>query len=448
MSRTAIILAAGQGTRMKSDLPKVLHEVGGKAMVDWSIDLAHAAGCERVIVVSSPGNEALKAHVAKRLGESALAVQSPALGTGHAVLSAKTTLGAFTGDCVVLYGDTPLIPVDAVNEAFSAVATGAGLSVLGFENPVPGAYGRLIEGEDGSIRRIVEAKDATPEELAVTLCNSGVMAGRTELMFKLLDQVGNDNANGEYYLTDLVGLANQAGDRVVAVRCDMNSVMGVNSRIELAAAEAVFQARTRKDMMASGVTLTAPDSVFFCWDTELAADVTVEPHVVFGPGVSVARNARIRAFSHLEGATVGEGCEVGPYARLRPGAVLGPSVRIGNFVEVKKTTLGEGAKANHLSYLGDGFVGAGANIGAGTIFCNYDGFNKHVTRVGDGAFIGSNSALVAPVEIGDRAMVGSGSVITKDVPADALALGRARQTEKPGHAAAFRKAQSEKKAGS
>lgn len=446
MSRSAIILAAGKGTRMKSGLPKVLHNVGGRAMIDWSIDLAEQAGCTRIIVVVSPDSDALSEHVTMRLGSGAVAVQSPALGTGHAVLAARQALGSLTGQTVVLYGDTPLIPVESVQSAFDALGKGAGLAVLGFENPDPGAYGRLIESENGTIARIVEAKDASPEEYAVTLCNSGVMAGHTALMFDLLEKVGNDNANGEYYLTDLVGLANEAGERVEAVRCPMESVMGVNSRSELAAAEAAFQRARRSAFMAEGVTLTSPETVFFSWDTRIGNDVIIEPNVVFGEGVKVAPDARIRAFSHLEGCEVGEACEIGPYARLRPGTVLSKGVRIGNFVEVKNTRVDEGAKANHLSYLGDGFVGAGANIGAGTIFCNYDGFLKHRTEVGEGAFIGSNSALVAPVTIGAGAMVASGSVITEDVPPDALALGRARQIEKPGYAKTFRQQQAKRKA--
>ncbi len=447
MSRSAIILAAGKGTRMKSSLPKVLHKVGGRAMIDWSIDLAEQAGCTRIIVVVSPDSDELSDHVTNRLGSDAVAIQSPPLGTGHAVLSARQALGPLVGQTVVLYGDTPLIPVQSVQSAFDALGNGAGLAVLGFENPVPGAYGRLIESENGTIARIVEAKDANPEEYAVTLCNSGVMAGRTALMFDLLEEVGNDNANGEYYLTDLVGLANDAGERVEVVRCPMESVMGVNSRTELAAAEAAFQRARCNEAMAEGVTLTAPETVFFSWDTRISKDVIIEPHVVFGEGVKIASGAQIRAFSHLEGCEIGEACEVGPYARLRPGSVLSRGAKIGNFVEVKNTRVGEGAKANHLSYLGDGFVGAGANIGAGTIFCNYDGFLKHRTEVGEGAFIGSNSAIVAPVTVGAGAMVASGSVITEDVPPDALAFGRARQVEKPGQAKLFRERQEKKKSG-
>ena len=440
MKRAAIILAAGQGTRMKSNLPKVLHSVGGRTMIDWSIDLARKTGCDRIIVVTSPDNMMLKSHVADALGEDAIAVQSPALGTGHAVLAAREAMAGFDGHVVVLYGDTPLIPVSAVEAAFEALADGASVSVLGFENPEPGAYGRLIRRSDGTIDRIVEAKEATPEEYAVTLCNSGVMAGHAALMFDLLNHVTCNNAKGEYYLTDIVGLANARSGRVVAVPCDMDEVQGVNSRVELAVAEAAFQARRRSEAMVSGVTLVAPETVFFCHDTVLERDVHVEPNVVFGPGVHVHSGARIRAFSHLEGAVVGPDCEVGPYARLRPGAVLESGAKIGNFVEVKNVRMGEGAKANHLSYLGDGSVGAGANIGAGTIFCNYDGYDKHRTEVGKGAFIGSNSALVAPVRIGDGAMVGSGSVVVRDVATDALAVARGEQTEKPGWAARFRAA--------
>ncbi len=445
MKRAAIILAAGQGTRMKSGLPKVLHAVGGRSMIDWSIDLARKTGCERIIIVTSPDNQMLKSHVVDVLGESAIAIQSPALGTGHAVLAARDAMNGFAGQVVVLYGDTPLIPVSAVEAAFDALSDGASVAVLGFENPVPGAYGRLIRRGDGAIDRIVEAREATPEEYAVTLCNSGVMAGDAALMFDLLNHVTCNNAKGEYYLTDIVGLANDRGGRVVAVACDMEDVQGVNSRVELAEAEAAFQSRRRHEAMVSGVTLVAPETVFLCHDTVLERDVYVEPNVVFGPGVHVHSGARIRAFSHIEGAVIGPDCEVGPYARLRPGTVLESGARVGNFVEVKNVRMGEGAKANHLSYLGDGSVGAKANIGAGTIFCNYDGFDKHRTDVGKGAFIGSNSALVAPVRIGDGAMIGSGSVIVRDVTADALAVGRGEQTEKPGWAGRFRAAKMARK---
>lgn len=436
--RAAIILAAGKGTRMKSALPKVLHAVGGRAMIDWSIALADAAGCSRKIVVCSPGQEALQAHIAARLGEDAIAIQDPPLGTGHAVRAAEDALVGFDGALVVLYGDTPLIRPVAVESLFAALDDGAALGVLGFEAADPGAYGRLICDETGGLERIVEARDASPEELVVPLCNSGVMAGHAKEMFALLSKVTNDNAKGEYYLTDIAGLARAAGRRCAVVRCEEADVLGVNSRAELAAAEAAFQERMRAGMMAAGVTLRAPDTVFFSHDTAIGNDVTIEPNVVFGSGVTVEAGATIRAFSHLEGAHVSTDAIIGPYARLRPGAEIGEGAHVGNFVEIKNVRLGAAAKVNHLAYAGDGSIGAGANIGAGTIFCNYDGFAKHETHVGADAFVGSNSALVAPVRIGDGAYVGSGSVITADVGADALAIARARQVERDGWAVRFR----------
>jgi bifunctional UDP-N-acetylglucosamine pyrophosphorylase/glucosamine-1-phosphate N-acetyltransferase len=437
-ARAAVILAAGKGERMKSPLPKVLHPVGGRAMIDHAIDAALTLGCARIVVVVGTHAPAVRAHVAARLGESALAVQDPPLGTGHAVLAAKEALAGFEGDVVVTYADAPLVTAEAVEGLFALRGAGADLAVLGFEAQDPGAYGRLVMPEGGNLARIVEAKDASPEELKIRACNSGVLAGDAGLLFDLLGKVGNANAKGEYYLTDVVGLAVAAGRAVRVAFASEAEVAGVNSQAELAVAEAAFQTRRRQALMASGVTLTAPGTVYLSWDTQIGPGARLEPQIVFGPGVTVAGGATIRAFSYLEGATVAPGAIIGPYARLRPGAVIGPDAHIGNFVEVKNVAVGAGAKANHLSYLGDGSVGAGANIGAGTIFCNYDGFDKHQTHVGEGAFVGSNSALVAPVTIGKGAYTGSGSVITRDVAPDALALERSIQTEKPGWAAAFR----------
>lgn len=436
--RAAIILAAGQGTRMKSSRPKVLHEVAGRAMLDWSIALAESVGCAPIVVVTSPGAPAVAAHVEARLGRASVAIQDPALGTGHAVRCGLPALDGFEGDVVVLYGDTPLIPADAVERLFQALDHGDALGVLGFEAADPGAYGRLVQNEEGDLEAIVEASEATPDQLAITLCNSGVMAGRADTLSSLLMRITNDNAKGEYYLTDAVGLARADGLGCRVAVCSETDVLGVNSRVELAAAEAAFQASRRRALMEAGVTMQAPETVYLSHDTQIAPDVLLEPHIVFGPGVSIASGARIRAFSHIEGAQIGEACEVGPYARLRPGAVLEASVKIGNFVELKKTHMARGAKANHLAYLGDGRVGEAANIGAGTIFCNYDGYTKNLTEIGAGAFIGSNSALVAPVQIGEGAYVGSGSVITGNVAADALSVARARQVDRPGWAAAFR----------
>jgi bifunctional UDP-N-acetylglucosamine pyrophosphorylase/glucosamine-1-phosphate N-acetyltransferase len=407
-------------------------------MIDWSIAAAQAVGCDRIIVVCAPNADSLQQHVSEALGQDSIAIQDPPLGTGHAVLQAKSALRDFEGELVVLCGDVPLIRSETIEDLFAEVKAGAAVGVLGFEAADPGAYGRLISDANGNLEAIVEAKEATPDQLAVSFCNSGVIAAPATKMFELLSRVTNENVKGEFYLTDIVGLARTDGATCRTVSCDEADVIGINTRVQLAEAEAAFQARKRAEILAAGVTMTAPDTVFFNHDTEIENDVMIEPNVVFGPGVIVRSGARIRAFSHLEGAEVGTGCSVGPFVRLRPGAVLESGVKIGNFVEVKNTRMGEGAQASHLSYLGDGEIGAGANIGAGTIFCNYDGFLKYKTTVGKGAFVGSNSALVAPVTIGDGAYVGSGSVITKDVEANALAVARGRQMQKAGWATAFR----------
>jgi bifunctional UDP-N-acetylglucosamine pyrophosphorylase/glucosamine-1-phosphate N-acetyltransferase len=440
--RAAIILAAGQGTRMKSPLPKVLHPVGGRAMLDHAIDAAEALGCERIVVVVGAHSPEVRDHVVKRLGEDAVAVQDPPLGTGHAVRAAEAVLGDFVGQVVITYGDVPLLTAADIEPVFAAHD---GVTVIGFEAADPGAYGRLVMDGD-QLLAITEAKEASPEVLALTACNSGVMAAPVGLLFDLLREVRNDNAKGEYYLTDVVELARKQGAPTRAVMAAEDAVMGVNSQAELAVAEALFQEARREAFLAAGVTMPSPDTVHFAFDTEVGGGTLIEPFVVFGPRAKIASGARIRAFSHIEGATVAAGAEVGPYARLRPGADLGENAKVGNFVEVKNVKMGQGAKANHLAYLGDGAVGAKANIGAGTIFCNYDGFFKHRTTVGEGAFVGSNSSLVAPVTIGAGAMVGSGSVITKDVEAGDLALGRAEQTAKAGWAARFMDAMRAKKA--
>ncbi|GAA0869712.1 bifunctional UDP-N-acetylglucosamine diphosphorylase/glucosamine-1-phosphate N-acetyltransferase GlmU [Brevundimonas basaltis] len=419
---------------MKSLVPKVLHPVGGRAMLDHAIDAAEALGCERVVVVVGAHSPEVRAHVEKRLGAAAIAVQDPPLGTGHAVRAAETALAGFAGEVIITYGDVPLLKARDIEAAFGG---GEGVTVVGFEARDPTGYGRLLIDADGGLEAIVEHKEASPDQLKITACNSGVMAAPARLLFELLAEVRNDNAKGEYYLTDVVALARERAAPTRTVMADEDAVMGVNAQSELAAAEALFQKVRREDLLAAGVTMAAPDTVHVSWDTEIGGGTTVEPYVVFGPGVKIAAGARIRAFSHLEGATVAAGAEVGPYARLRPGADLGEGARVGNFVEVKNVRMAAGAKANHLAYLGDGDVGAKANIGAGTIFCNYDGFFKHRTTVGEGAFVGSNSSLVAPVSIGAGAMVGSGSVITKDVAPGDLALARGQQTAKPGWAAKF-----------
>jgi len=437
-ARAAVILAAGQGTRMKSDLPKVLHQVGGRPMLDWSIALAESVGCDRIVVVCSANGHAVHKHVEATLGAGAIAIQDPPMGTGHAVRCAEQALEGFEGHVAVLYGDTPFISQGDLETLLDCLEAGHAVGVLGFEAEQPGAYGRLIASPEGGLEAIVEARDATAEQIEINLCNSGVMVGAASDMFSMLSRVKRNELKQEYYLTDLVEIA-RTDDKTCALHvCPEQDVLGVNSRLELSRAESIFQAKKRDEMMLKGVTLTAPETVFFSHDTTIEPDVIIEPNVVFGLGVTVQSGANVRAFSHLEGATVASGAVIGPFARLRPGAKIGEDCRVGNFVEVKNTVMETGAKANHLSYLGDGEVGAGANIGAGTIFCNYDGFLKYRTKIGQGAFIGSNSALVAPVEIGDGAMVGSGSVITKNVEAGALAVARGTLVSKSGWATRFR----------
>ena len=436
----AIVLAAGKGTRMKSDRHKVLHPVAGRPMLLHLLASVEALGAERAVVVVGAMGEQVAAAVAGR--DVAIVTQDPQLGTAHAVLQAKQALAGFDGDVLVLYGDVPLVRADTMQAMLAALNGPArpAAAVLAFRPADAAAYGRVIADADGRIETMVEYKDATPEQRAQTLCNSGLMAVRAHDLWSLLERVGNDNAAGEYYLPDIVMTANADGRASVAVETDESQVAGVNSRAELASVDAAWQARRRATAMADGATLTAPDTVWFAWDTAIGRDVTIEPNVWFGPGVTVGDRATIRAFSHIEGATIGAGSEIGPFARLRPGASLGEGVKIGNFVEVKKSTLAAGAKANHLSYIGDADVGARANVGAGTITCNYDGFAKHRTVIGADAFIGSNSALVAPVTIGEGAVVGAGSAIVTDVPAGALGVARARQDERPGWAARFRAA--------
>jgi bifunctional UDP-N-acetylglucosamine pyrophosphorylase/glucosamine-1-phosphate N-acetyltransferase len=376
----------------------------------------------------------------------AVATQSPQLGTGHAVFQAAAALNGFSGDVLILYGDAPLVTAVTMARLRAALTDDVDAVVLGFRPTDAGAYGRIIADGD-TIRKMVEFKDASADQRTVTLCNSGLMAVRAEALFPLLARIGNANAAGEYYLPDIIGLIIADGGTARVVETDADEVAGVNSRAELAEVEAIWQRRRRATAMADGVTLIDPASVVFAHDTQIASDVTIEPFVVFGPGVRIAGGAVIHSHSHIEGADIGEGCSVGPFARLRPGTVLGAGARIGNFVETKKAVLGVGAKANHLTYLGDAAIGAGANIGAGTITCNYDGFFKYRTEIGAGAFIGSNSALVAPVSIGDGAIVAAGSTITADVPADALALVRPAQVAKPAWAARFRAAMLAKKKG-
>ena len=440
--RAAVILAAGQGTRMKSPLPKVLHRIGGRTMLDRAIDAAYEVGCERVIVVVGNHSPAVRETATKRVGAENIVTQDPPMGTAHAVNVAREALAGFDGKVIITYADSPLMAAKVLEPVF---ALEADMAVLGFEAADPAAYGRLVlEGD--KLNAIVEMRECTPEQLKIKACNSGVIACDRELLFSLLSEVKNENSKGEYYLTDIVGLARARGLQPRVTMAEENEVLGANGQAELAVIEKVWQDGVRKAFMDNGVHMPTPETVFFSFDTEIAPGVTIEPNVVFAEGVTVATGAVIRAFSHLEGAKVGEGALIGPYARLRPGAVIGRDAHIGNFVEVKNVTIGEGAKANHLSYLGDGSVGAGSNIGAGTIFCNYDGYFKYKTTIGERAFIGSNTSLVAPVTVGDGAMTGSGSVITEDVAPGALAFERAQQIEKAGWSTAFRERKAAEKA--
>lgn len=432
MSTAVVILAAGMGSRMKSNMPKVLHQVAGAPMLVHTMRAAAGIDAERTIVVTGHGAAQVEKAANTYDPAAQVVLQSEQLGTGHAVDQARMALDGFDGDVFVLYGDTPFIRAETLQQMANERAAGASVVVLGFDAAVPGGYGRLITNPDGTLDAIVEAKDATPEQLAVTFCNSGVICAPRDVLFDLISKVGNDNANGEYYLTDIVALARKQSLKCAAVTCPEAETMGVNSRVDLAAAEAAFQTRARTDAMVDGVTLVAPETVWFAFDTVLGRDVIVEPNVVFGPDVTIETDAHIKAFCHLEGCHISSGAVVGPFARLRPGTELGNDTKVGNFVEVKNAIVAEGAKLNHLSYIGDAEVGADANIGAGTITCNYDGVFKHKTIIGARAFIGSNSALVAPVEIGADAMTGSGSVVTNNVPAGDLALGRGRQENKTG----------------
>jgi bifunctional UDP-N-acetylglucosamine pyrophosphorylase / glucosamine-1-phosphate N-acetyltransferase len=442
----AILLAAGKGTRMKSELHKVLHPIAGRPMLDHALASVEALQPERTVLVVGHGRAQLEKATA---GRATIAVQEPQLGTGHAVQQAAGALEGFSGDVLILYGDVPFVrpaTLAAMLDRLHAEDEPA-VVVLGFEPAEPGHYGRVIADPQGRIARMVEFKDASEEERACRLCNSGLMAVRAADLFALLARVGNDNAQGEYYLVDIVNVARDDGRASAVVVTDRpEEVIGINSRGELAAAEAQWQTFRREEAMAEGASLQAPDTVFFSYDTRLGRDVTIEPNVVFGPGVTIHDNVRIRAFSHLEGCEIKAGAQVGPFARLRPGTVLESGAFIGNFVEVKNTVMHAGAKASHLTYLGDAEVGAKANIGAGTITCNYDGYFKHRTVIGERAFIGSNSALVAPVTIGADAIVAAGSAVSRDVAAGELRMVRGEQLVKPGWADRFHDAMKKKKA--
>ena len=434
----ALVLAAGEGTRMKSARPKVLHEVAGRSMLAHVLAGVTGAGAQRVAVVVGPNREDVSAEATRTVPGAEVFVQSERLGTAHAVLAARAALEAGCEDLLIVFADTPLVRPQTYVALLEALKSGAGVAVLGFEARDPTGYGRLLKSGDDLVA-IREHKDASEDERKVTLSNAGLMAVRGRDTLGWLARIGNNNAQKEFYLTDIVAVAREAGSRAVVVLAPEDEVMGVNDRVQLAAAEAALQTRLREHAMREGATLIAPQTIFFSHDTELGRDVVVEPGVVFGPGVHVGDGAVIHAYSHLLGAVVEAGASVGPFARLRPGAKIGKGAKIGNFVEIKSAEIGEGAAVSHLTYLGDASIGARANIGAGKITCNYDGFDKFRTTIGAGAFIGSNSALVAPVTIGDGAYVGSGSVITKDVAPDALAVARGRQMEKADWAKTFRK---------
>ncbi len=431
----AIILAAGHGTRMKSARPKVLHEIGAKALIAHVIDAARALAPERMVVVIGDHAPTVGDFAKSLAPMITVAIQSPPKGTAHAVEQALPALDGFSGAVLVLYADTPLVTPGTLRNLSDEIANGAAVAVLGFTPDEPASYGRLIRDSGGALTSIIEAKDASPAELEITLCNSGVMAIDAAFLKTRLRDINNNNAKSEFYLTDIVALAHADGKRCAIAQADADEVHGVNSRVELAQAETIFQERMRRKVMVDGATLADPSTVYFSHDTIIGEDVSIGPNVVFGPGVCIADKVEIKAFSHLEGAKVAESAVVGPFARLRPGANLQANAKVGNFVEIKAAIIGDGAKVSHLTYIGDAEIGAGANIGAGTITCNYDGYAKHKTTIGKSAFIGSNTSLVAPVTIGDGAYVGSGSVITKDVEGGDLAVARSKQAAVKGWAA-------------
>ena len=440
----AVLLAAGEGVRMRSATPKPLHRIAGRSMLAHALDALLHAGATRIAVVVGPNGDGLAAEARRVAPDAEIFVQSERRGTAHAVLAARAAIERGYDDVLVAYADTPLISGETLAAVRTALHEGAGLAALGFEAADASGYGRFIE-RDGALIAIREHKDASEAERAIVRCNAGPMAFSGARALTMLDAVGCDNAAREYYLTDLIEIAQRQGLVARAIMAPESEVMGVNDRLQLARAEAEMQQRLRRQAMLGGATLIAPETVFLSFDTQIGRDVTVEPHVVFGPGVTIDDNVVIHAFSHLEGARVAAGASVGPYARLRPGADLAPKAKVGNFVEIKAARIEAGAKVNHLTYIGDARVGAGANIGAGTITCNYDGYSKFKTDIGAGAFIGSNSSLVAPVTIGDGAYIGSGSVVTDNVEADALAVARGRQYQKAGWAKAFRAAKAKSK---
>jgi bifunctional UDP-N-acetylglucosamine pyrophosphorylase/glucosamine-1-phosphate N-acetyltransferase len=440
----AVVLAAGEGKRMRSQLPKVLHPIGRLPMIAHVLKALREADVGRVAVVIGPRHEDVAKVVASHAPDASVHLQAERRGTAHAVLAARPALEGRSDDLLVVFGDTPFVSVDTMSLMRAMLADGAAVVVGGMVPPDPHGYGRLIV-EHGQLVAIREERDASDAERDIRFVNGGIMAVAGAHAISILEEIKDDNAQKEFYLTDAVAIANRRGLKVTALEIGADEVFGINDRAQLAEAERHFQHRRRAKVMADGASLQAPETVFFAHDTEVGRDVTIEPHVVFGPGVTVADSVSIRAFSHIEGATIAAGAIVGPFARLRPGAEIGPGAHIGNFVEIKQANVEQGAKINHLTYVGDARVGAHANIGAGTITCNYDGFLKHRTEIGERAFIGSNSALVAPVRIGDDAYVGSGSVITKDVADGALAIERSKQLERPGWVEAFRSRMAKRK---
>jgi len=441
----AVVLAAGEGVRMKSSKPKVLHEIAGRSMLAHVLASVKEAGIGTVAVVVGPNRDDVRAEAAAHCPQARFFTQHERRGTAHAVLAAREAIAEGFDDIVVVFADTPLVRASSLLNLRAALTEGASVAALGFHTPTPFGYGRLILDAAGGLKAIREEKDATEEERAITLCNAGFMALDGSKALDLLEKIDSNNAKGEFYLTDAAAHARAAGLEARVVVGDASEALGVNDRAQLAEAEAVMQQRLRRAVMAGGATLIAPETVFLCADTRTGRDVVIEPHVFIGLDVEIGDGAVIHAFSHLEGAKIGPKASVGPFARLRPGAELSAEVKVGNFVEIKATRLGRSAKVSHLTYLGDAEVGADANIGAGTITCNYDGFLKYRTSIGAGAFIGSNSALVAPVVVGDGAIVGAGSVITKDVEADALVLARGALVEKRGWAKMFRERQKARK---
>jgi bifunctional UDP-N-acetylglucosamine pyrophosphorylase / glucosamine-1-phosphate N-acetyltransferase len=447
MAETAlIVLAAGMGTRMKSSLPKVLHKAAGRSLLGHALAAGAALHSQRVVVVAGPDMDAVGVEAQSHVPGAQLVIQKDRKGTAHAVSMAKNALAGFDGVILVLYGDVPLITTSALKAVRGAVDDQHDAAVLGFEARDPTGYGRILQNGSGDVTGIREHLDATAKEREVRLCNSGIIAAKASVLWAELPKIRNENAKSEFYLTDFIELCAAAKRKVALAVCPEEEVAGVNDRIQLAGIEASLQARYRRQAMLEGATLVDPSTVYFSADTKIGRDVVIEPNVFFGPGVEIADDVTIAANSHIEGAKIGQGAKIGPFARLRPGAELGPKTHIGNFVEIKKSQIGEGAKVNHLTYIGDASVGAKSNIGAGTITCNYDGFDKHKTEIGANVFVGSNTALVAPVKLGDGVNIAAGSVITRDVPKDALAITRGEQLNKEGWAERYRALKQARKA--